>query len=135
MKHARSLVIVFLVGVVLGAGTSVGTQTVLQRLDAVYYAKYRFVSGDATLTAADTLIEGTFPLGQPIGTPTTITLPQASAVPVGKLYNVKNLNVGPLTVAPASGDAIDGNTSGFVLYNSFDSVTLYKNGPTTWSIQ
>jgi hypothetical protein len=65
--------------------------------------------------------------------PVTVTLPPA-ATATGMIVFVKNTGTASVTVAPKSGDSIEGNTTGKILTKEYDGLELISNGKTKWMV-
>ena len=63
---------------------------------------------------------------------TTLTLP-TSGIPVGKLYRIKNIGTGVITVVVANGGNIDGSSS-ITLTEQFAHVTCQWSGSRWWVV-
>ena len=62
----------------------------------------------------------------------TVTLP-AAVVSIGRIYNIKNIGTGTITVDGASSETIDGATTQ-VISTQFDSITIQCDGTEWWII-
>lgn len=63
----------------------------------------------------------------------TMTLPNANAVPVGKVYTVKNTGLGTNTTVASAGGTIDGATTYTGLSSAYASAQFFSDG-TNWFI-
>jgi hypothetical protein len=81
------------------------------------------VTGNVTLTAADTFVEANGTM--------TITLPAISGLNTGKMYYIKNIGTGVVTVDPNASETIDDETTQ-TLYQ--DSCMVIINTGTEWRI-
>ncbi len=82
---------------------------------------YRARTTALTIASTDYLVDctsGTFAL----------TLPSASSVGVGKVYIMKNSGSGVTTINTTSSQTVDGQASGTITLNQYDSITVMSNG-------
>lgn len=63
----------------------------------------------------------------------TITLPTAVSQDAGRVYRIKNINTGVVTIARSSSDTIDGATS-YTLPLQYQSVDLIGDGTASWYV-
>ena len=113
--------------VLSGTRATQGTQLTLNYINTLLSGSLSVPLGAKTTTytilATDCVItcDGTF----------TVTLPTAVGV-TGKLYDVKNIGTGVITVATTSSQTIDGGTTA-TLRVQYESITVISNG-SNWEI-
>lgn len=90
-----------------------------------------FLAAIATTSTNYTLAAGDYTILSNSASNTTITLPAATSHN-GRIFNVKNINTGTVTIARTGSDTIDGATSQ-VLSVQYMSMTFQSNG-TNWFI-
>jgi hypothetical protein len=93
-----------------------------------YYHKSSWVKlGYVTKTALYTLTITDYTVDCTSGT-FTLTLPTAVGTSgYGQVYNLKNSGTGVITIATTSSQTIDGNASGTLTLNQYDSLTVQSN--------
>lgn len=100
------------------AGTDVNNYIALARFQPI-----TTVGTTYTITANDYTIVCSSPI--------TVTLPTAIGIP-GRLYNIKNMSAGTVTIATTSSQTIDGNITR-LLSTTNESITVQSNN-TNWIV-
>jgi len=98
-----------------------------------YTATRTSISDDYTVLSTDDIIECDTSSNAII-----ISLPAASSVDSGKIYNIKdeagNADDNNITVTPDGSYTIDGETSQ-IIASSYTCMTIYSNGSNGWFIE
>lgn len=114
------------------AQVGIGTTSPNSTLDVrgALSLNYRSFSGNTTITSTDNTIVFTGAANA------TATLPDASSC-TGRMYRIKNASTAGippvLTIITASGQGIDGCTTGWLLDNTNEAITVISNG-TGWYV-
>jgi hypothetical protein len=105
----------------------INTSTPQSRLEIGGSLAYKVVSKSSNATAGDeTIILASNTI--------TITLPSASVAP-GRIYIIKRVGAGNITIAPASGQSLEGILNGTqVLTTANQRMTVASDGSTGWFI-
>ena len=101
------------------------------------------VNGPFVITAADAntfTVDSAYPLGTTSNTGLagkaygsfTVTLPTAVGIQ-GRVYNIKNLADGIISVSTSLSQTLDGSTNPYSLENSYHSITIQSTG-SNWII-
>jgi len=106
---------------------------VVAQLTPITAYRYRQVAVSGALTTSDEIVVVAGNIGA-----VTLTLPAAAALPAGQRFCVKDGDGTaaqyPVTIAPAGGDAIDGDAGGVTIAIPYGSLDLVADGVSAWRI-
>jgi len=127
MKNRNLIWGMFWIAMPAAAQVGIGTTSPNSTLDVrgALSLNYRAFSGNTTITSTDNTIVFT-------GTSNaTATLPDASTC-TGRIYRIKNASTAGitpvLTINTTAGQGIDGSTTGWLLDNANEAITVLSNG-------